>query len=449
MALIRISGHGAIELVDNLAQLPHKSRLSNAASHTIHYGWVIDCNGTHTDQVMFLLTRAPATFTGHDTIEITCHNNQLIVETIIARAIEIGARQAEPGEFAKRSYLNNKIDLSQAEAINELIHAQTRQSIEQSLAQLEGSLAHWVEGIQRTIIQVLTLCQASFEFLEDESMSFDEQIRQQLAHAQAQVASAQKQHQHQRLVSQGVRIVLLGSVNVGKSSLFNHLVGHERAIVTNIAGTTRDVIETSVYRPGCTLTFVDTAGLRHTHDIIEQEGIKRSHEQAQAADIVLLIHDASRILDDHEQKIYDELAQSYADKLMHIYTKCDVACTQTPDNGIIVSSITGYNLEKCKQVLEQRAQKLVAQNTGPFAINSRHLHILTALARELDQLVAQMGNARTGNAQTGSTRTSKDIDYELLAVQILDVLEIIGRLTGKTATDRSVDEIFKQFCVGK
>ena len=261
IALLRMSGDDAITIADSIAQLTSKIKLSDCATHTIHYGWVTDQDGNHIDQVLFLLMKAPRTFTGQNTVEITCHNNPFIIEQIIAQTIAYGARIADKGEFSRRAFLNGKIDLVQAEAINELIHANTQQALKKSLSQVEGSLSHWIETIQTELFKARAYCEASFEFI-DEEINFAPQIKENIKNILSTITQLKKSFDQQSQIRQGLRIALIGSVNAGKSSLFNALLGKDRAIVTNIAGTTRDVIEAGVYRDGNYWTFVDTAGLR-------------------------------------------------------------------------------------------------------------------------------------------------------------------------------------------
>ncbi len=322
IALLRISGVNAIEVANQSAKLSGKKTLLDADSHTIHYGSIVDPNGTIVDNVLFLLMRAPKTFTGQDTVEITCHNNQFIVEQIIALALLHGARLAQEGEFTKRAVLNGKIDLVQAEAINELIHAQTQMALKQSLAQLNGSLSQWLVSIEQELLKALALSEASFEFL-DEEMEFAPQISGMIARVLFTIAEIKKTYSQQQQIRQGIRVAIIGSVNAGKSSLFNALLNQNRAIVTAIAGTTRDAIEAGVYKNGNYWTLVDTAGLRHTDDVIEQEGIRRSFEEAQKADIIILAYDSSRDLTAEEESVYGEITQKYPNKIINVMTKVD------------------------------------------------------------------------------------------------------------------------------
>ncbi|PKN03284.1 tRNA uridine-5-carboxymethylaminomethyl(34) synthesis GTPase MnmE, partial [Candidatus Dependentiae bacterium HGW-Dependentiae-1] len=271
LALLRISGDNAVEIATNMSALASGQTLIELPTHTIHFGSVVDNAGTTIDQVLFLLMRAPKTFTGHDTVEITCHNNPFIIDSIIQQALTHGARLAQPGEFTKQAVLNNKVDLVQAEALNELIHANTQIGLKKALAQLEGTLSAELAMIEKLLLKALTLSEASFEFLDDETV-FDEQIIQCVNSVCSVITTLKTQFDQQQQIRQGLRIAIIGSVNAGKSSLLNALLKKERAIVTPIAGTTRDTVEAGIYRHGTYLTLVDTAGLRVTDDSIEQEG---------------------------------------------------------------------------------------------------------------------------------------------------------------------------------
>ena len=298
IALLRLSGDNTFAIADAISKLPGNKIISALPTHTIHYGWVVDKNGAHIDQVLFLLMRAPHTFTGDDTVEITCHNNPFIIQNITQAALAAGARLAQEGEFSRRAVSNNKIDIIQAEAINDLIHANTQLTLKQSLSQLEGSFSHWVVSIEKQLIKALALSDASFEFLDEENMEFSTQIKEIIDAVLTTITNLKNTFNQQQQIRNGIRIAIIGSVNAGKSSLFNALLNQERAIVTNIAGTTRDAIEAGLYKNGNYWTLIDTAGLRTTDDIVEQLGISRSHEEAHKADIILLVFDGSQQLSD-------------------------------------------------------------------------------------------------------------------------------------------------------
>jgi len=435
LALLRISGDDALSIASSMSRLVSAKSPDTVPSHTIHYGWVTDADQNRIDQVLFMVMHAPKTFTGQHTVEITCHNNPFIIEAIIERALACGARLAQEGEFSKRAVLHDKIDLLQAEAIHELISAQTQQALKSSMAQLEGSLSQQLQVIEKQLIKLLALSEASFEFIDEEDMAFGEQIKAHLTAILKTITILKKQYNQQQQIREGIRIALIGSVNAGKSSLFNALLAKNRAIVTNIAGTTRDVIEAGMYRHGMYITLADTAGLRQTKDVIEQVGIQRSHQEAHKADIILLIIDTSRKLTQQEQTIYQELYDQYQHKIMVVTTKSDLPSNSIPfNNSLPVSSTTKKNIEHLETAFIEKANKLLATANSPFLLNKRQYTLLTSLEKQLNTLLPMLED---------------NIHYELVSHHLTEAISCISELTGKTVSEQGMDAIFREFCVGK
>lgn len=434
LALLRISGTDAISLTDRFARLSADKTLEKEPSHTIQYGRIVDTNGQAVDEVLFLLMRTPKTFTGQDTVEITCHNNQFIIEQIIQIAIAHGARLAQEGEFTKRSVLAGKIDLVQAEAINELIHAQTQMALKKSLEQLGGSLSAWLVHIEQDLLKAVALSEASFEFL-DEEMEFASDITTLITTITSTIASLKKTFSQQQQIRQGIRIVLIGAVNAGKSSLFNALLNQERAIVNEQAGTTRDVIEAGLYKQGNYWTLVDTAGLRQTDDSIEQEGIARSFEQAHQADIILLTCDSSRIPTEQEKIVYSQLHQKYESKIITTYTKSDTSILSIPADAIAVSSKNKSNITLLEQALEYKIATLFNAIESPFLLNQRQFNLLLTLENKLMHVMIVLNK--------------KPVAYELLSIHLQECIAHLCELSGKTISEAGMDMVFREFCVGK
>lgn len=438
IALLRLSGTHALSVATQISSLASKQKIDALPTHTIHYGWVVDKQGNHIDQVMFLIMHGPKTFTGQDTIEITCHNNPFIVQAIIEQAIAAGARLADNGEFTRRAVLNDKIDLVQAEAINELIHANTQMALKKSLAQLEGSFSFWITGIEKKLTTALAFSEASFEFI-DEEMSFDKQIQEIINSALQTIATIKKTFDQQQQIRQGIRIAIIGSVNAGKSSLFNALLGKNRAIVTSIAGTTRDVIEAGVYRTHNYWTLIDTAGLRQSENIIEQEGISRSFEQAQLADIILLVFDGSRPVTPQEKEVYVTINQKYAHKIIFVRNKADLPNnTQNPlpdQPEIAASSKDNTNIQLIEERIDQKIAELLSNAEAPFLLNKRQFNLLMAIERELHAIAGMIDGQET--------------QHELLSYHLIDAIKNISELTGKTVSENGMDAVFREFCVGK
>ncbi len=438
IALIRISGDTALDIANSIAQLASGKSVLEVPTHTIHYGSIGDQDGTIIDQVMLFIMHGPKTFTGQNTVEITCHNNQFIIERIIARAIAAGARHAGHGEFSKRAFLQGKIDLIQAEAINELIHASNQQSLKQSLAQLDGSFSQWFVAIEQRLIRCVALSEASFEFIDEEELEFGNQIKEQIQTILDDISVLKKTFDQQQQIRQGIRIAIIGSVNAGKSSLFNVLVRQERAIVTDIAGTTRDALEAGLYVEGNYWTLIDTAGLRQTNDVIEKEGIRRSHEQAQKSDIVLLVYDRSQKLSTDEHIIYHDLITQYHKKVIIIAHKADLdECSNESlwsQSIIHVSSQQKKNIDAVHDAIAEKITALFKNIESPYLLNQRHFNLLLELEKKLLTILEMLNGS---------------IEYELLSCHLNDSLESLTELTGKTISEKGMDKVFREFCVGK
>lgn len=435
LALLRISGPQALEIATSMAQLLSKQRITDVASHTIHAGYVIDQNNQHIDQVMFLVMHGPRTFTGENTVEITTHNNPFIIEAIIQQALAHGARIAQEGEFCKRAVLNGKIDLVQAEAINELIHANTQMALKQSMAQVKGSFSQWISTIERDLIKAMALCQASFEFIEEENMTFGNEIKVIIQNIIDTIAQLKITFDQQQRIRQGIRIAIIGSVNAGKSSLFNMLLQQNRSIVTSIAGTTRDVIEAGLYKDQNYWTLIDTAGLRQTDDIIEKEGIERSLHEAELADIILLVIDASRSMHSDETTIYNKIAQQYPHKIIVLYNKSDLQQkTEFALPGLSISTQGKSHNASIEEAIATKITALLDTISSPFLLNSRHYNLLMTLEKQCYEILPLLTN---------------NTAYELLSIHLQEAAAHVSELTGKTISENAMDEVFRSFCVGK
>lgn len=442
IALLRLSGNNACSIADKISILPHQKKLSGQPTHTIHYGHVVDGNANRIDQVLFLVMRAPHTFTGDDTIEITCHNNPFIIQNILDAAIAAGARLAQEGEFSRRAVENNKIDVVQAEAINDLIHANTQHALKQSLSQLEGSFTHWIATIEKQLIRVLALSDASFEFLDEENMQFAADIIVIIETIMTTICHLKVSFNQQQHIKDGIRIAIIGSVNAGKSSLFNALLNKERAIVTDIAGTTRDVIEAGLYKNGNYWTLIDTAGLRSTDDVIEQIGIVKSYQEGQKADIILLVYDGSQALSAMEELVYADLFKCYDDKIIVVINKSDLPQHHhhmTLENRIVytISSSGRVGITDLEQAIEAKIAMLFASIASPFLLNQRHFNTLTTLERHLSIILTMLADRE------------HNVSYELISYHVNDALATLSELTGKTISEAGMDAIFREFCVGK
>ncbi len=445
LALIRISGSNAYEVVDTFARLSSGQRVQTVPSHTIHYGSVIDHeHGDRcVDTVLFLIMHGPKTFTGQNTVEISCHNNPFIIEHIVTIAVAHGARHAGQGEFSRRAYLNGKIDLVQAEAINELIHAQTEQALVNSLAMLGGSLSQSFRDVEGRLITLLSHVEASFEFLDEEQrdLDFDAAIKHRIDQLCVHIDQLKQQFAQQKQIKEGVRIAIVGITNAGKSTLFNALVGQDRAIVADVAGTTRDSIETSVYRKGTFWLVIDTAGIRQTDDVLEQKGIERSFHEAAGADIIVLLIDPTQSLTEQQRILHQSFIDEHKNKIILVINKIDQVETVTGlplmcNDGqyFSIAAQSRLGIDVLEKAIEEKIQKIFAQATSPFLLNQRHFNLLT----EIEQGLEFIANSY-----------SSSVHYELIAYQLRDLIEKVSELTGKHVTEQTLDAVFKQFCIGK
>lgn len=441
IAMVRVSGPEAISIVDACAQLTNK-KLIDQPSHTIHHGFFVDHDKQVVDEVLFQVMRAPRTFTGENIVEITCHNNPFIIDQIISLIIAQGARLAERGEFTRQAVGNKKIDLVQAEAIHDLICATNALSVKASLAQLAGSMSYELAAIEQQLIIAIAWCEASFEFIDEVSI-FNDQIKDKLSAVLEHIASIRRVYDARYLQRDGFRIALLGAVNAGKSSLFNALIGKERAIVAPIAGTTRDTIEARVLRHGMTWTLIDTAGLRDTVDVIEREGIDRSWNEAQEADVLLLILDRSQADYGKNMQYYEQLLADRKESIVLVYTKSDLNSVESvPEilmqedmQSVAVSSVAKQGIQELELVIADRLNKLSSLQKTPYVVNQRQYELLLQLEQQLKATLHFFDQMM--------------IPYELVSLHLQQAVEKLGEISGKTVSDAALDQVFKSFCIGK
>lgn len=436
LGLIRLSGTNVFKIANQLSKTANKKKLSQQATHTISYGWVIDERGQHIDQVLFLVMHAPKTFTGQDVIEITCHNNQFLIEKIIDRALACGARLANRGEFTQRAVQLGKIDLLQAEALNDLIHAQTAESLKYNLAQLEGSLSSWIAEIENAVLEILAFCEGSFEFL-DEEMEFAGEIAQKIKALISKIQNLIKTFPKQQYIKEGIKIALIGSVNAGKSSLFNALLEKNRAIVTPIPGTTRDSIEAGIFRDGQFFTLIDTAGIRETDDAIEREGIDRSFAQAAHADIILLVIDASAEWSEQTREAYEKILKNYESKIIVVRNKIDLPCSENKQfsNSVAVSTLQPETIKDLFAAIQIKTKKLMDSDTITCLLNKRQHDLLVHFLQNLQSILPMV--------------EKRKVDYELVAHQLREALQHLCEMTGRGVSQAAFDKVFDTFCVGK
>lgn len=446
IAVIRLSGNNAFNIVDKISRLSSNKKIINCDTHTIEHGFVIDNKtGNVIDEVLFFIMRAPKTFTGQDTIEISCHNNNFIIENIINQAISVGARLAKAGEFTQRAFLNGKIDLVQAESINDLIHAQTEIAVKKSISQVKGSLSNFILEIEEKLLYILALTEGSFEFFEQEvqDLNINNLIQENIINLLEKLNNLKNNFNIQQQIKNGVKISLIGLVNAGKSTLFNAILGQERSIVTQIAGTTRDFVESSMYKNGNFWQLTDTAGLRETNDFIEKEGITRSLEQAEVSDIILLVIDSSCKLTKEQIKIYKQIIDKYRQKIIFVANKFDIKDsteilnnlkTIFDVNFLTVSGKNKFGVDLLEIEIEKIIQQNFAELRSPFLLNKRQFNLIIELIEGIEFI---------------KNNLLQNFEYEIIAHHVKSLLESVLELTGKNVNEKMLDKVFKDFCIGK
>ncbi|MFH1253909.1 MAG: tRNA uridine-5-carboxymethylaminomethyl(34) synthesis GTPase MnmE [bacterium] len=461
LALIRLCGCNVFDIIESISKLACGKNVSQVDSHTIQFGFVIDPESSNPentdsigyskiDDVLFFLMRAPRTFTGQDTIEISCHNNPFIIEKIIQLACRYGARMARPGEFSRRAVLNEKLNLVQAEAINDLINAQNELALKKSMEQLHGTLSNFLLGLQADFVKLLGLVEACFEFIEEEQRDIDlnQSIKTHSLQILKKLNEVKVNFSQQKQIREGVKIALLGLVNTGKSTLFNALINQERAIVSQIEGTTRDTIESSIYNNGIFLTFIDTAGLRQTGDAIEIQGIERSLSQAQSADLILLVFDATQNLNLDQKIRYKEIIDLYLEKVIFVVNKIDQSDFEKADapaselriflkdysNVIAVSAKERSGMSALFQAVKDKIKEIFLMQQSSFLLNQRQARLIAEIELKFDSVVKNQLNS---------------LEYELIAYKLKEILELMFELTGRNINEHVLDSVFNEFCVGK
>jgi tRNA modification GTPase len=458
LAVIRVSGPQALDVADKVF-LPvgkNSSKPSGAKSHTIQYGKIVR-SGKVVDEVLLAVLRAPRTFTREDTVEITCHGGILPAKLVLDTLLENGARLAEPGEFTRRAFLNGRIDLAQAEAVADLIHSRTELALAAANEQLAGKLSQRVNRLRDDLMHTLAHVEAHIDF-PDEDIAPDTkgQLLKRLENGIAFMDELLRTANEGQILRRGIRAAIVGRPNVGKSSLLNQLLGRDRAIVSPIAGTTRDTIEETANIRGLPVVFIDTAGLREARDEIEQEGVRRSRESLASAEFILHVLDASEPLTKADEVFLAEFAgkkRILVRNKMDLPRKLNLPLTRSlsPSDGervsartgegkpsppvVDVSCVSGQGIEQLKDVIKELVWSgEIKAEMLQVMINSRHQDALNR-ARASTQMTI---DALRGGAT-----------LELAAMDLRIAVNAVGEIVGKTATEDLLDSIFSQFCIGK
>ncbi len=441
LAVIRVSGATALSVADKSFRPVGKSssKPSEALTHTLHYGKVVHA-GRDVDEVMLAVLRAPRTFTREDVVEITCHGGLLAAKLVLDTVLANGARLAQPGEFTKRAFLNGRLDLAQAEAVADLIHARTELALTAANEQLAGRLSQRINLLRDQMVATLAHVEAHIDF-PDEDIAPDtkEKLIARLTSGLAFMDELLRTADEGQILRRGIRAAIIGRPNAGKSSLLNQLLGHDRAIVSHIAGTTRDTIEETASIRGIPVVFVDTAGLREAGDVIELEGIRRTRAMVVKAELILHVLAADELLSVEDEQF---LAEFSGKKRILIRNKTDLPAKlilPPPISGSVgvvdVSCLTGIGIEPLKDSIKELfwAGEIKAEMLQAM-INSRHQDALRRAREATDRAIAGL---RDG------------ITLELAALDLRIGVNAVGEIVGKTTTEDLLDSIFSQFCLGK
>lgn len=444
IGIVRVSGSQAIQIAHQLFRPSRHIQLNEIESHTLTHGYVIDTTASNEviDEVLLGVMRTPRTYTTEDIVEFNCHGGSIILSIVLDLVVRAGARLAEPGEFTKRAFLNGRLDLTQAEAVAELINAKTELSRKVAIDALSGKLSDNVNDLSDRVAALLAEIEASIDF-PDEDLDFmkvDTQLNTALA-IQENLKHLLDTFSEGRIIKEGVKIAILGKPNVGKSTLFNELVTTARAIVTDIPGTTRDTIEESINIGDLCINLVDTAGIRQTDDIVEQQGVQRSRDVLKKAELLLLVFDASDPLNEADMELL-EIAKSHRAILilnktdLPIITRPRDLSVHCPKACIVKTAMTeGKGIDDLKNVIcDTILGKDFVLSESPIVTNTRHHDALLRSQEALNDVLSSLENS---------------MPPDLVSVDLRIALDALGEIVGKTTTEDILDRIFLQFCVGK
>lgn len=437
IGIVRISGTNAIPIAQNIFK---GKNLATVSSHTLNYGHIIDPDKDEIlDEVMVGVMRAPRTFTREDVIEINTHGGIAVTNEILQLILRQGARMAEPGEFTKRAFLNGRVDLTQAEAVMDIIRAKTDKAMNIAVKQLDGSLKTLIENTRQEILNTLAQVEVNIDYPEydDVEEMTTHLIREKTIEFQALLENLLRTARRGKILREGLSTAIIGRPNVGKSSLLNNLLREEKAIVTDIAGTTRDVIEEYVNIKGVPLKLVDTAGIRETDDIVEKIGVERSKQALSEADLILLVLNASEKLTEQDRAL---LALSEMTRRIILLNKTDlpeqIEAQELPEDVIRISVLENQNID----LIEERINQLFFDNAGiaeqdaTYLSNARHISLIEQAVQSL---------------QAVNDGLEMGMPVDLLQVDMTRTWQILGEITGDAAPDELITQLFSQFCLGK
>ena len=440
IGIVRISGEEAVSVTEKIFEMKNHKTLSEMPTHTIHYGHIHDGDEV-IDEVMVLLMRGPKSYTREDTVEIDCHGGVYVMKRILETVIKYGARPAEPGEFTKRAFMNGRIDLSQAESVIDVINSKNEFALKSSLSQLSGAVSEKVKEIRGTILHEIAFIESALDDPEHISLEgYPEQLAEIVTETEGKIEKLLANSDNGKMLKEGISTVIVGKPNAGKSSLLNTLVGEEKAIVTDIAGTTRDVLEEQINLNGILLNVIDTAGIRDTEDIVEKIGVERAKKYLNDADLVIYVVDTSTALDENDYEIMKLLQDRHAIVLLN---KSDLTPVTTVEDirkhldkkMIAISAKEQTGIDELTEVIKEMFfSGAVTFNDEVYITNIRHKTALQEASRSL-QLVLQ-------SIEDG-------MPEDFYSIDLMNAYEELGSIIGEAVEDDLVNEIFSKFCMGK
>lgn len=449
IGIIRLSGHDAITLTDKIFQSANGKSLEEAKPYTLHYGEIKDKDGNTIDDVLVSVFRAPHSYTGENSTEISCHGSRYILQQVLHRFTEVGCRQAEPGEYTRRAYLNGKMDLSQAEAVADLIASTNKATHKMALSQLKGHFSNELSLLREKLLKMTSLLELELDFSDHEELEFaDRSELQALAEEiNHKITTLAHSFETGNALKQGVAVAIVGKTNVGKSTLLNRLLHEEKAIVSDIHGTTRDVIEDTTLIDGITFRFIDTAGIRKTDDVVENIGIERTFQKMEEAKIVIWLLDEQPSASEIEEMklknqgkkllvVFNKMDKLENDKLA--FDKLTHSCgsdSSEPEAPLFISARTGENVSSLEQALVKAADIPEITENDVIITSARHYEALLRAHDSLSRVLESMEMGMSG---------------DIIAEDLKMVLEELGEITGgQISSQETLNNIFKHFCIGK
>lgn len=441
IGIVRISGDEALDVADRIFRPKKGSRkVSDMETHTIHYGYVTDGDEV-IDEVMLLIMKAPRSYTCEDTIEIDCHGGVLVMKKILETVLKYGARPAEPGEFTKRAFLNGRIDLSQAESVIDVINAQNELALKSSVRQLQGAVLEKIKAIRAVVLHEIAFIESALDDPEHVSLEgYPEQLHEIMSDAHSKVKKLLDSSDNGKMLKEGINTAIVGKPNAGKSSLLNILVGEERAIVTEIAGTTRDILQEQIQIGGIGLNVIDTAGIRDTEDIVEKIGVNKSREYIEKADLIIYVVDSSTELDENDQEIIEAIQNKKAIVLLNksdLDAKTDASVLQTQLSKPILSISAKNNtgIHELETLIEEMffSGKL-SFNDEVYITNIRQKNALAEAQNSLKMVLQSIADG---------------MPEDFFTIDMMNAYEALGTIIGESVGEDLVNEIFSKFCMGK